>query len=99
MGATKTHQFTSAEIHSAAIAKALAHPARIRIISLLKESSFIRNTDLISILNLSKTSVHAHLLCMIKANIIEQHFFQNAYLLELKEDTLISFSKNLEALQ
>jgi DNA-binding transcriptional ArsR family regulator len=99
MGATKTHQFTSTEINSAAIAKALAHPARIRIIRLLKESSFIRNTDLIPILNLSKTSVHAHLLCMIKANIIEQHFFQNAYLLELKEDTLISFSKNLEALQ
>jgi DNA-binding transcriptional ArsR family regulator len=98
MGATKTHQYSSAEINSAAIAKALAHPARIRIINLLKESSLIRNTDLIPILDLSKTSVHAHLICMIKANIIEQHFFQNAYLLKLKEDTLISFSKRLEEL-
>lgn len=96
MGATKTHQYTTAEINSAAIAKALAHPARIRIINLLKESSFIRNTDLIPILNLSKTSVQSHLTCMIKANIVEQHFFQNAYLLQLKEDNIISFSKTLE---
>ena len=99
MGATKTHQYTPAEMNSAAIAKALGHPARIRIISLLKDNSFIRNTDLIPILNLSKTSVQSHLSCMIKANIVEQQFCQKAYLLRLKEENIASFSKSLEEYQ
>jgi predicted transcriptional regulator len=81
MGASKTHQFTSAEIKSATIAKALAHPARIRIITILKEHSTLRNVDLMHSLSLSKTSVHAHLICLMKADQIEQVFNQNADIL------------------
>lgn len=61
MGVTKTEFFTEEQNRMAAIAKALAHPARIAIIMhLLKEKSCVCG-DLVDVLPLAQATVSQHL--------------------------------------
>lgn len=80
MGASKTKQYSTSELYSANLALALSHPARIRILKLLQTHNSIRNIDLVSELELAKSSVHVHLTKLMKVNLISLEFHSNSYL-------------------
>jgi predicted transcriptional regulator len=81
MGAKKTHQYSASELHSASIANALSHPARIRILNILKEKPFVRNVDLVKELDLVKSTVNTHLYKLKKAELVVLEFKSNCYLI------------------
>jgi len=88
MGASKTTQYSIDEIKSAKIARALAHPARIRILSLLKQEVFTRNIDLVKDLQLVKSTVNSHLNKLRDADLIELEFHSNFYWIRTKKDVI-----------
>lgn len=57
----KTHVFEEQNIHLADIAKALSHPARIKILSLLNELNRCIAGELVEMLPLSQSTVSQHL--------------------------------------
>lgn len=57
----KTEEFTKWEIELAAIAKALAHPARIKILSLLNRKNVCITGELVDLLPLAQSTVSQHL--------------------------------------
>lgn len=87
MGASKTFQYSDAEKHSAQIARALAHPARIRILSLIKTQNFVRNIDLAYALQLVPSSVNSHLKKLIDADLIDMEYCHNCYVIRPKYDS------------
>lgn len=88
MGASKTHQYSSSEINTALIARAIAHPARIRILNQISKGRNLRNIDLVSELQLVKSTVHKHILILKEADLIELDYLPNCYIIRLKEDNL-----------
>lgn len=98
MGACKTNQYSEIEIKSAKIAKALSHPARIRILSLLNEETFVRNVDLVKDLQLVKSTISSHLHKLLEVDLIEFEFQSNSYRIHSKKIVFNLFqiiSKNL----
>lgn len=94
MGATKTKIFTSDEKEIAAIGRAIAHPARIRIMNILKDKPYVRNCDLTYDLQLNKKTVHEHLNKLQNAKLIKSEFFWNSYYItreEGAEEILVKF--------
>ena len=61
MGLTKTEGFTKSQIETAALAKALAHPARIAILQFLAQSNACVCGDIVDELPLSQSTVSQHL--------------------------------------
>jgi DNA-binding transcriptional ArsR family regulator len=96
MGASKTNQYSINEIKTANIARALAHPARIRILSLLKQELFTRNTDLVKDLQLVKSTINSHLNKLKDADLIELEFHSNCYWIRSKKDVLDRIPSYLE---
>jgi ArsR family transcriptional regulator, arsenate/arsenite/antimonite-responsive transcriptional repressor len=71
MGASKTELFTSEQNELAAIAKALAHPARIAIIEQLIISNNCLCGDLVNELPLAQPTISQHLKELKQAGIIK----------------------------
>ncbi len=61
MGLTKTEKFTQNQNEMAAMAKALAHPARVAIIQHLIKANACINGDLVSELGLAQATISQHL--------------------------------------
>jgi predicted transcriptional regulator len=80
MGAKKTHQYSESELKSASIANALSHPARIRILNILKHEPYVRNVDLVKELELVKSTVNTHLYKLKNAELVDLEFKSNCYL-------------------
>jgi len=71
MGLTKTTGFTKADIETAEIAKALAHPARIAILKHLIAAKSCICGDIVDELPLSQSTVSQHLKELKEAGIIK----------------------------
>jgi DNA-binding transcriptional ArsR family regulator len=71
MGLTKTAGFSKAEIQTAELAKALAHPARIAIIKHLIAMKSCICGDIVDELPLSQSTVSQHLKELKEAGIIK----------------------------
>jgi DNA-binding transcriptional ArsR family regulator len=71
MGLTKTTGFSKAEIETAELAKALAHPARIAILKHLIASKSCICGDIVGELPLSQSTVSQHLKELKEAGIIK----------------------------
>jgi predicted transcriptional regulator len=61
MGVTKTEKFNQAQNDMAAMAKALAHPARVAIIQHLIKANACINGDLVNELGLAQATISQHL--------------------------------------
>lgn len=61
MGLTKTNLFTEEQNELAAIAKVLAHPARIAILQHLIQANACINSDLVAELGLAQATISQHL--------------------------------------
>lgn len=79
MPASKKDSFTHEENEIALFGRAYAHPARVRIISILNETGYVRNCDLTHILKLNKSTVHDHLKKLEDAQLIRTEFFMNSF--------------------
>ena len=71
MGRTKTEEFTKAQNEVAAIAKALAHPARVGILQHLIKSRSCYCGDIVEVLPLSQSTISQHLIELKKAGLIK----------------------------
>ncbi len=61
MATAKTEKFTKIEIEIAEIAKALSHPARIKILKILNDLSSCMVGSIVDLLPLSQSTVSQHL--------------------------------------
>ena len=61
MATAKTEEFTKAEIEIAEIAKALSHPARIKILKILNDLDSCMVGSIVDLLPLSQSTVSQHL--------------------------------------
>jgi DNA-binding transcriptional ArsR family regulator len=71
MGLTKTEEFTKTQNEVAALAKAIAHPARIAILQYLIKTKSCICGDIVDELPLSQSTVSQHLNELKKAGIIK----------------------------
>jgi len=71
MAKIKIDDFTKSEVHLSEIAKALAHPARIRILNILFENNVCITGDIVDLLPLSQSTVSKHLSELKKVGLIK----------------------------
>jgi len=71
MGATKTELFTKRQNELAAMAKAIAHPARIAILQELQKANACICGDLVDELGLAKATIYQHLKELKNAGLIQ----------------------------
>ena len=79
MPASKKSFFTPEENEIALFGRAYAHPARVRILSILAKNGYVRNCDLVNTLKLSKSTIHDHLKKLQDADLIRMEFFMNSF--------------------
>jgi DNA-binding transcriptional ArsR family regulator len=61
MAFSKAHEFSQEEIEMAELAKAIAHPARIKILNILNKNKTCITGELVEMLPLSQATVSQHL--------------------------------------
>jgi len=61
MAFSKAHEFSKDEIQLAELAKAISHPARIKILNILNEKKSCITGELVEMLPLSQATVSQHL--------------------------------------
>ncbi|MBC8402174.1 MAG: winged helix-turn-helix transcriptional regulator [Candidatus Marinimicrobia bacterium] len=71
MAVTKADQFNTVDTQLAEIAKALAHPARIRILKILTEMNVCMCGDIVDQLPLSQATVSQHLKELKRVGLIQ----------------------------
>jgi ArsR family transcriptional regulator, arsenate/arsenite/antimonite-responsive transcriptional repressor len=71
MTKSKREEFTSEELHLADIAKALSHPARIKILKILAEKNTCICGDIVEILPLAQATVSQHLKELKRVGLIQ----------------------------
>lgn len=96
MGIIKDNNYTDEELEIAKLFDAISHPARKRILDLLKENYVLRNIDLSELLNLSTTAVMNHLNKLRETRIIEDRYFIHYHIIVLKKDRLKKLTDYLE---
>lgn len=80
MGAIKSNDYDRLEMDLSLIGRAVGHPARVKILKLLKEQILeCRNVDLASYLKFSKPNVKRHLDFLNDAGMIEVEYFVHYY--------------------
>lgn len=70
MATAKTEDFTEIEIEIAEIAKALSHPARIKILKILTDLNSCMVGNIVDLLPLSQSTVSQHLKELKRVNLI-----------------------------
>jgi len=83
MGATKKHQYSEKELKKALLARALAHPARIRIYEILKSHKIYPNKEFQKELQLNQSTIHDHLIKLKDAGVVSIEYFENIYSVQL----------------
>jgi DNA-binding transcriptional ArsR family regulator len=71
MGLSKTEGFSSSQLELSALAKALAHPARIAILQVLAQKKGCICSDIVEELPLSQSTVSQHLKELKNAGLIK----------------------------
>jgi len=71
MAKAKINEFTNLEVELSELAKALAHPARIRILNILFESNVCMTGDIVEQIPLSQSTVSQHLAELKKVGLIK----------------------------
>lgn len=71
MAKAKIKKFTKTEIQLSELAKALAHPARVRILNILFKNNVCITGDIVDQLPLAQSTVSQHLIELKKAGLIK----------------------------
>lgn len=86
MGASKDNNYTNEEVLMSQFGRALAHPARSRMINLLRENKSFRNTDMCRVLKMRVSSVHAHIRILREADLVHVEYAQHEYHITLHQE-------------
>lgn len=87
MGAIKSNNYSLEEMQLSLSARALAHPARIKMVAALKQQDW-RNIDFVKSLKLSKSTVKDHIDKLIEAGIVDIEYHPHFYAVSLKRKAL-----------
>ena len=82
----------------AAVAKALAHPARIRILRLLARQTECRGSDVFAELPLAQSTVSQHLAVLKDAGLVMSHAVGQSSVYCLAPDVVRSFAGELDSI-
>lgn len=99
MGAIKANNYVEEEINIAMICDAFSHPARKRMIDLLNEHAFLRNIDLVRLLNLSPTAIMNHINTMKRIDLVEISYTMHWYEVRLVRGRLDELIEYLERIR
>lgn len=83
MRAFKPNNYTQEDIEVILIGEAVCHPARKRILQLLKSNKHLTNTRLSKILNLSKPAITKHLLKLNNADLVTYKYSIHEFKIKL----------------
>ncbi len=86
MPATKTNQYNFNEKQLAVLGRAVAHPARVRILKLLHQKGPLRNLEIANSLRLSISTTHGHLKKLEDASLIRREFYLNSFFVHVNEE-------------
>jgi predicted transcriptional regulator len=86
MPATKTKQYNFNEKQMAILGRAIAHPARVRILNLLRINGPLRNLEIANALRLSISTTHGHLQKLEDASLIKREFYLNSFFIRVNEE-------------
>ncbi|MEN9510327.1 MAG: hypothetical protein RLZZ370_146 [Bacteroidota bacterium] len=90
MARRKAEQFDSPDLELGSLAKALGHPARIKIVKMLLASGSLNCKDIVSNMPLSQSTVSQHLAELKQAGIIEGRGFRTSMIYSVNKDVLKS---------
>lgn len=99
MGRIKPNHYTLNDHQVSVIGDAIGHPARKRIVSLVKENCHLTNTQLSKILNLSKPTIADHLFKLQKANIVHYNYKAPEFQIQLNEKGFNELEKFIEEIK
>ena len=74
MGVSKTHMFSAPQNELAAIAKVLAHPARVAILQFISQQEGCICTDLVDEIGLAQPTISQHLKEIKKVGLLKGTF-------------------------
>lgn len=86
MGASKDNNYTPEELLIAQFGRALGHPARSRMIKILKENKSFRNTDMCKILEMRVSTIHDHIKILREADLIHIEYASHEYHITLHQE-------------
>lgn len=87
MGAVKPNNYSHEEIQLSLVARALAHPARVKMIDALKRHDY-RNIDFARKLKLSCPTIKDHIDKLIDADMVDIEYHPHFYAISLKNSAL-----------
>ncbi len=103
MSAAKTEKFTTEETELADIAKALAHPARVKILKILSNKNICMCGDIVNLLPLAQATVSQHLKELKRVGFIQGEiegpktcYCLNNTFLAKAEDSLIKYFNKIK---
>ncbi|MDR0802945.1 ArsR family transcriptional regulator [Fluviicola sp.] len=94
MGAIKANKYTSEELILSQFGRAMAHPARAKMLRLLCENKSFRNTDMSNVLKMSVTAVHNHIRMLKEADLVHLEYAHHQYHITLNRENY-HFCKSL----
>ena len=86
MGLTKDNQYSTNQLKFAQLGVAMAHPARVRILQILKEETIYRFEDFPKILNLDQSTIRKHLEKLKSGNLIMETYIYHQSIFSLKNE-------------
>ena len=98
MAIAKTEEFTKTDNWLADIAKALSHPARIRILKILTEMNVCMCGDIVELLPLSQSTVSQHLKELKRVGLIKGEIESPKVCYCVNNQTLQKAKKELDKL-
>ena len=98
MATAKTEEFTKTDTWLADIAKALSHPARIRILKILTEMNVCMCGDIVELLPLSQSTVSQHLKELKRVGLIKGEIEGPKVCYCVNDQTLQKAKKELDKL-
>ena len=98
MAASKKEEFKTEDIWLADIAKALSHPARIRILKILTEMNVCMCGDIVELLPLSQSTVSRHLKELKRVDLIQGDIDGPKVCYCVNNKTLLKAKKELDKL-
>lgn len=86
MGASKDNNYTPEELLMSQFGRAIGHPARSRMINLLKENKSFRNIDMCKVLEMKNSTIHNHIKILREADLIHVEYAQHEYHITLHQE-------------
>lgn len=86
MGASKDYNYSPEEILISQFARALSHPARSKMINILKKNKSFRNTDMCKTLEMNVSTIHNHIKVLKEADLIHLEYANHEYHITLHQE-------------